>query len=151
MGRTRRLWSYSRRQMPESLPLTCCGLPIVYRLGESNDGGDMRCGAMPWPPRGHNGGVGYWGSAQPQNRASGVLRGFLMIVEGEGAGMTEIDDLSAKARSQAAELNRTLDELAKLGVTASVGFSGAPLFAGPIPVARVRLVLTDPEHKAPSE
>lgn len=59
--------------------------------------------------------------------------------------LDEIDELSAKARRQAAELNRTLDDLAKLGVTASVG-SGPGVFS-PIIIARVRLVLTDPAHQ----
>lgn len=61
--------------------------------------------------------------------------------------MSQIDELSAKARLQAAELNRTLDELQKLGVSASV--CSVPTFlAGSYRIARVQLVLTDPPHKS---
>lgn len=62
--------------------------------------------------------------------------------------MTEIDALSAKARRQAADLNRTLDELAKLGVAANVG---PPPTMFSITTPRVRLTLTDPPHRAATQ
>lgn len=59
---------------------------------------------------------------------------------------TKIDALSAKAKRQAERLNRTLDKLSNLGVTASV-YPAMPVFGGHISIERVRLVITQPAHK----
>lgn len=60
---------------------------------------------------------------------------------------TEIDRLAAKARRQAAKLNRTLDRLGEHGVSTAIGVSLSLFGGGSVPVSRVRLVLTDPAHK----
>ena len=93
----------------------------LYRLWRAS------CGIFGWVVRhGAAGGLGLSGSGKRQ----GVRD------------MTGIDSLSSKARRQAEKLNRTLDRLESLGVSANV-WSNSLFAAG---VTRVRLVLTQPAH-----